>query len=71
MWAGPSSSLWWMVPLIQLVIWLLFVLVMILGIDDGRSGSCASPQAVSRVYLWRPLKSSGTRIRLNIDLPFR
>ena len=37
MWAGPSSSLWWMVPLIQLVIWLLFVLVMILGMDDGRS----------------------------------
>jgi|RhiMethySRZTD1v2_1073278.scaffolds.fasta_scaffold01065_45 hypothetical protein len=37
MWAGPSTSLWWMVPLIQLVIWLLFVLVMILGMNDGRS----------------------------------
>ena len=41
MWAGPSTSLWWMVPLIQLVIWLLFVLVMILGTNDGRAAGMA------------------------------
>ena len=41
MWAEPSASFWWMVPLIQLVIWLLFVVVMILGMNDGRSGRVA------------------------------
>jgi hypothetical protein len=44
MWAGPSTSLWWMVPLIQLVIWLLFVLVMILGMNDGRSSRVGERQ---------------------------
>jgi hypothetical protein len=44
MWAGPSTSLWWMVPLIQLVIWLLFVLVMILGMNDGRSSGVGDRQ---------------------------
>jgi len=33
-----------MVPLIQLVIWLLFVLVMILGMNDGRSSGVGERQ---------------------------
>ena len=47
MWAEPSASFWWMVPLIQLVIWLLFVVVMILGMNDGRSGRVAGRDRVT------------------------
>lgn len=54
MWSGPSTSLWWMVPLIQLVIWLLFVVVMILGMDNGRCARVAGRERGARKTVTAP-----------------